>query len=71
MLDELKDIERELERLTRRVRRMIGLLEKRSVRLSKLSDEEAFSEVANRTLPASDIADLLATAEKPKRRRKG
>ena len=39
MLDELKDIDRELDRLKRRVRRLISHLEKRQVRLMQLSDE--------------------------------
>jgi hypothetical protein len=70
MLDELKDIERELDRLKRRVRRMIGLLEKRRVRLSQLTDEEILSEVGSRTMPATDIAELLAAAEQNERDRK-
>lgn len=68
MLDELKDIERELDRLKRRVRKMIQLLEKRSVRLSQLSKEEILSEVGSRTMPATDIAELLAAAEKPRKK---
>jgi hypothetical protein len=70
MLDELKDIDRELDRIKRRVRRMIELLEKRRVRLSTLSDEELIGEVSARTMPAADIAKLLAEAEKPKKGRK-
>lgn len=66
MLDELKDMERELERMKKRVRRMIELLEKRKVRLMQLSEEEILSEVASRTMPAADIAELLAAAEKPR-----
>lgn len=65
MLDELKDMERELERMKKRVRRMIDLLEKRQVRLTQLSNEEIISEVGSRTMPATDIAELLAAAEKP------
>ena len=70
MLDELKDIERELDRIKRRLRRMTQLLEKRQLRLSTLSDEELISEVGSRTMPAADIAKLLAEAEKPKKGRK-
>jgi hypothetical protein len=70
MLEELKDIERELDRLKRRVHRMIGLLEKRRVRLTQLSDEEILSEVGSRTMPATDIAELLAAAEKPERKKR-
>lgn len=70
MLDELKDIERELDRLKRRVRRMIGLLEKRRVRLDQLSNEELLSEVGSRTLPATDLAELLAAAEKTERKKR-
>jgi hypothetical protein len=68
MLDELKDIERELERLKKRVRRMIQLLEKRQVRLMQLSSEDVLSEVGSRTLPATDIAELLAAADKPRKK---
>ncbi len=68
MLDELKDIERELERLKKRVRRMIQLLEKRQVRLMALSKEDVLSEVGSRTLPATDIAELMASAEKPRKK---
>lgn len=70
MLDELKDIERELDRLKRRVRRMISLLEKRRVRLNELSNEELLSEVGSRTMPATDIAELLAAAEKNERKKR-
>ncbi len=69
MLDELKDIERELDRIKRRVRGMINHLEKRHVRLSQLSDDELLSEVGSRTLPATDIAKLLASAEKPAKKK--
>jgi hypothetical protein len=68
MLDELKDIERELERMKRRVRKMIQLLEKRQVRLMQLSKEDLLSEVGSRTLPATDIAELLASADKPRKK---
>jgi len=63
MLDELKDIDRELDRLKRRVRRLITHLEKRHVRLTQLSDEELLSEVGSRTLPAIEIEKLLSSAE--------
>ena len=68
MLDELKDIERELDRVKRRVRRMIQHLEKRQVRLTQLSDEELLSEVGARTMPATEIAKLLESAEQPKKK---
>jgi hypothetical protein len=58
MLDELKDIERELDRLKRRVR------------LSQLSNEELLSEVGSRTMPATDIAELLAAAEENARKKR-
>ena len=70
MLSELRDIERELDRIKRRVRRMINHLEKRQVRLSHLTDEELLSEVGSRTLPATDIEKLLASAEQPKKKTK-
>ncbi|HSF17245.1 MAG TPA: hypothetical protein VLK65_16980 [Vicinamibacteria bacterium] len=69
MIEELKDIERELDRLKRRVRRMVELLEKRTVRLAQLSDEELLSEVGSRTMPATEIAKLLASAEKPHKKK--
>ena len=69
MLDELKDMERELERLKKRVRRMIELLEKRQVRLMQLGKEDVLSEVGSRTLPATDIAELLGSADKPRKKR--
>jgi len=68
MLNELKDIEREIDRIKRRVRRMINHLEKRQVRLSQLSNEELLGEVGSRTLPATDIEKLLATAEGSKKK---
>jgi hypothetical protein len=66
MIEELRDIERELNRLRVRVQRMIHLLEKRRIRLSTLSDEEVIGEAADRTIPAADIAELLGS-EKPKK----
>ena len=69
MLDELKDIDRELDRLKRRVRRLISHLEKRQVRLMQLSDDELLSEVGSRTMPATDIEKLLASAERPRKKR--
>lgn len=69
MLDELKDIERELDRVKRRVRRMIDLLEKRQVRLNQLGKEDVLGEVGSRTLPATDIAELLGTTDKPRKKR--
>ena len=72
MLEELKDIDREIDRLKRRVQRLINLLEKRQVRLMQLSDEELLSEVGSRTLPATEIEKLLASSDKPaKKRSKG
>jgi hypothetical protein len=68
MLDELKDIDRELDRLKRRVRRLITHLEKRQVRLMALSDEELLSEVGARTLPAVEIEKLLSSAERPRKK---
>jgi hypothetical protein len=68
MLDELKDIERELDRLKKRVRRMIQLLEKRQVRLMQLREEDVLGEIGSRTLPAADIAELMATADKPRKK---
>ena len=71
MLDELKDIERELDRIKRRVRGMINHMEKRQVRLNQLSDDELISEVGSRTLPATDIAKLLAEAERAANKKTG
>lgn len=66
MLEELRDIDREIDRLKRRVRRLITHLEKRQVRLMQLSDEELLTEVGARTLPATEIEKLLANAERPR-----
>ena len=68
MIEELREIERELNRLRIRVQRLINLLEKRRVRLSVLQDEEVIGEAADRTLPATDIAELLGEtkSKKPK-----
>ena len=70
MLEELRDIDRELDRMKRRVRRLISHLEKRQVRLSQLTDDELLSEVGSRTLPATEIAKLMASAEKPDKKRR-
>lgn len=70
MLEELRDIDRELDRMKRRVRRLISHLEKRQVRLSQLTDDELLSEVGSRTLPATEIAKLMASAEKPAKKRR-
>ena len=68
MLDELRDIEREIDRLKRRIRRLVTHLEKRQVRLMQLSNEELLTEVGSRTLPATDIEKLLASAERPRKK---
>jgi hypothetical protein len=70
MIEELRDIERELNRLRVRVQRMINLLEKRRIRLEALSDDEIIGETAERTLPATDIAELLESAPPKKPRDK-
>lgn len=67
MLDELKQIESELSQLRDRVRRLINLMEKRHVRLAQLEDSDALSEVASRTLPATEVAKLLDEANKRKK----
>lgn len=69
MIDELREIERELNRLRARIRRMINLLEKRRVRLSGLKDDEFIGEAAERTLPTSEIVKLLEP-EKTKKKKK-
>lgn len=68
MLDELRDIEREIDRLKRRIQRLVTHLEKRQVRLMQLSNEELLTEVGSRTLPATDIEKLLASAERPRKK---
>ena len=68
MLEELRDIERELDRMKRRIHRMVSLIEKRQTRLTQLSDDELLSEVGARTLPATDIAKLMANADKPRKK---
>jgi len=64
MIDELREIEQELEKLKGRVVRLINLLEKRRVRLSSLTDEDAIGETADRTIPAIHIAELLGDISK-------
>ena len=56
MINELREIEQEIEKLKGRVVRLINLLEKRRVRLSSLTDEDVIGETADRTIPATHIA---------------
>ena len=67
MINELREIEQEIEKLKGRVVRLINLLEKRRVRLSSLADEDAIGETADRTIPATHIAELLGNI--PKKRK--
>ena len=66
MIDELREIEKDLDKLKDRVKRLIDFLEKRRTRLSLLTDEDLIGEAADRTLPATDIAELLEKADKKK-----
>jgi hypothetical protein len=66
MIDELKEIEKDLDELKGRVKRLIDFLEKRRTRLSLLTDEDLIGEAADRTLPATDIAELLGKVDKKK-----
>jgi hypothetical protein len=70
MIDELKEIENDLDKLKGRVKRLIDFLEKRRTRLSLLANEDLISEAADRTLPATDIVDLLGEIEGKKIRDK-
>ncbi len=70
MIEELKEIENELDNLKGRVKRLIDFLEKRRTRLSLLTDEELIGEAADRTLPATDIAELLGEIDGKKKRDK-
>jgi hypothetical protein len=68
MINELREIEKELNRLRVKVQRMINLLEKRRVRLETLEDDELIGEAAERTLPAQEIAELLGKVKKRKKK---
>ena len=70
MIEELKEIENDLDNLKGRVKRLIDFLEKRRTRLSLLTDEELIGEAADRTLPATDIAELLGEIDGKKKRDK-
>ncbi len=67
MINELREIDKELSRLRVRIQRMINLLEKRRVRLETLEDDELFGEAAERTLPALEIAELLDKSKSKKK----
>ena len=69
MINELREIEKELARLRVRIQRMINLLEKRRVRLDTLDDDELIGEAAERTLPAQEIAELLGKSKSKKKRK--
>ena len=69
MINELREIEKELARLRVKVQRMINLLEKRRVRLETLEDDELIGEAAERTLPAMEIAELLGKAKSKKKKK--
>lgn len=70
MIEELKEIEEDLDNLKGRVKRLIDFLEKRRTRLSLLTDEELIGEAADRTLPATDIAELLGEIDGKKKQKK-
>lgn len=70
MIEELKEIENDLDNLKGRVKRLIDFLEKRRTRLALLTDEELIGEAADRTLPATDIAELLGEIDGKKKRDK-
>jgi hypothetical protein len=70
MIEELKEIEKDLDNLKSRVKRLIDFLEKRRTRLSLLTDEDLIGEAADRTLPATDIAELLGEIDGKKKRDK-
>ncbi len=70
MIEELREIENDLDNLKGRVKRLIDFLEKRRTRLSLLTDEDLIGEAADRTLPATDIAELLGEIDKKKKHEK-
>jgi hypothetical protein len=63
MIEELRDIERELDKLRNRVARLVRAVEKRRVRLSNLADEEALGEATERTIRVDDSAAIEMRAE--------
>jgi len=69
MINELREIEKELTRLRVKIKRMINLLEKRRVRLETLEDDELIGEVAERTIPGQEIAELLSEAKSKKKKK--
>ena len=69
MINELREIEKELTRLRVKIQRMINLLEKRRVRLETLEDDELIGEVAERTIPGQEIAELLSKAKSKKKKK--
>ena len=70
MIEELREIENDLDNLKGRVKRLIDFLEKRRTRLSLLTDEDLIGEAADRTLPATDIAELLGEIDEKKKHEK-
>ena len=67
MIEELREIEKDLDKLKGRVKRLIDFLEKRRTRLSLLKNEDLIGETADRTLPATDIAELFGEFEGQKK----
>jgi len=53
MIEELREIERQLEYLRERVSKLIKAAEKRRVRLSNLAEENVIGEVVERTVSMS------------------
>ena len=69
MINELREIEKDLNRLRVKIQRMINLLEKRRVRLDTLEDDELIGEVTGRTIPGQEIAELLSDAQSKKKKK--
>jgi hypothetical protein len=67
MIDELREIEQELERLKSRVSKLIRAVEKRRLRLTNLKNDEALGEVVDRTVRMKAVRSEEADPNKTKR----
>jgi len=67
MIDELREIELELDRLKSRVAKLIRAVEKRRLRLANLKDEEAIGEVVERTVSIKAVRSEDADPNTTKR----
>lgn len=67
MIDELREIEQELDRLKNRVAKLIRAVEKRRLRLTNLKNEEALGEVVDRTVRIKSVRSGEGDPNKTKR----